>query len=308
MKIILKNLSGKRSNLFGLFLLLSVLLHLLVGLVLQNPSIMPVPQAKIEETPVALLERKNWLELDQKPIKPAEKPPLDASHIAEANQQVKQEMAPKAADHRDQKRTEANPPTTGQQNLAKAPAQSDQTIPQSEIPPVPLNNQDNANPSPEAPAGPGQLTPPGINLPDLQKLTSLAPSTQARLDLQQDRPEIKLKGDEVWLNLREDDKLISFYRRFRDRIEAVWNYPVEAATKGIQGTLLIKIIINKKGELLDAIPLQSSGSDILDYEAIQAVYRAAPFGALPSYYPHEQLKIHAYFQYSINRVFMYGQP
>jgi protein TonB len=308
MKIILKNLTRKRSNLFGLFLLLSVLLHLLVGLVLQNRSIMPVPQAKIEETPVALQERKNWLELDQKPIIPAEKPPLDASHIAEANQKVKQETAPKGSDDWDQKRSKIIIPAPSQEENKVSLSKEDQPSPQTLTPPLPIEEQGQEKLSLEAPLEEPKLTLPNIELPNLDKLTRLPPSTLARLDLQKGRSEIKTKGDEVWLNLREDDKLISFFRRFKDRIEAVWKYPKEAGNKGIEGTLLIKIIVNKKGELLDAIPLKGSGSDILDYEAIQAVYRAAPFGPLPSTYTHEKLTINFYFHYIIDRVYIYGQP
>ncbi|WP_020676032.1 energy transducer TonB [Geopsychrobacter electrodiphilus] len=288
----------KKSNLFGLFLLVSMLLHLLAGFVLQNNLFTPHPEKKTDETLVALQERKNWLELDQKPLKVAEAPPKEATHIAEANQQVKQETAPKATDHRDQKRVISQREQPAHSSPKKQQPQVKETQP------FPQDNRTGDIPLTAA----KPMLRPEINLPDLKSLTNLSPLTQARLDRQQDRPEIQLKGDEVWLNLREDDKLISFFRRFRDRIEAVWNYPAEAASKGIQGTLLIKIVVNKKGELLDALPLESSGSDILDYEAIQAIYRAAPFGALPSYYKYDQLKIYAHFQYNLSRSFIYGQP
>ncbi len=297
----------ERSGLFSLFLLISLLLHLLVGLLLQEQKLIPEPQSKPEQTPVALQERNNWLELDQKPLEKSVEPPKNATHLAKANQQVERETAPKADDSRDQL-------TAKSENAQAAPhrTQVQQPTPkprprQPEAPPLQTEADGTQNP-------PGEKLAEELQIPiKLPNLTRLSPSTLARLDRQErqrskDRPEIELKDDEVWLDLRQDDKLISFFRRFSDRIEAVWNYPVEASSQGVEGTLLIKIVVNKKGELIDALPVESSGSDILDYEAITAVYRAAPFGNLPSSFTHEQLKIYAHFQYSLSRRMIYGRP
>jgi len=315
MKQIKKNRLRDKTSLFSLFLLISTLLHLLAGFVLQNHPITPEPPQKFEQTAVALEDRKNWLELDQKPLEKITSPPKDAAHIAEANATVKQETAPKGDDSRDKQRLDKQ-----EQQVAKRktePAQKKQSTNQKPSPPpVPPLQADAQGDRrlPKTPEPEDRFKEIPVNLPNLSQLTNLSKETLSRLDQQQqnqrskDRPEIELKDDEVWLNLRQDDKLISFFRRFSDRIEAVWNYPVEASSQGVEGTLLIKIIVNKKGELIDAFPMESSGSDVLDYEAITAVYRAAPFGELPSDYKHDQLKIFAHFQYSLNRRMIYGNP
>jgi protein TonB len=101
--------------------------------------------------------------------------------------------------------------------------------------------------------------------------------------------------------------LVSFFRRFHDQVELVWNYPAVAARNGIEGILELLIIVDRKGELIDVDLLHSSGSDILDYEAIQAIYRAAPFGPLTKHYPHPQLKMHVYFRYTLGGKSIYGQ-
>ena len=75
---------------------------------------------------------------------------------------------------------------------------------------------------------------------------------------------------------------------------------------GVEGTLELLITVDKQGELLDVDLRRSSGSDILDFEAIQAVYRAAPFGPLTKHYPHEKLHIRANFRYSIVGKYIYG--
>ncbi|MCF6180076.1 MAG: energy transducer TonB [Geopsychrobacter sp.] len=75
----------------------------------------------------------------------------------------------------------------------------------------------------------------------------------------------------------------------------------------MQGILLLKITVDTKGELLDVELMKSSGSDLLDYEAIQAVYRAAPFGPLGKHYPHPELKIMAHFRYMLSGKYIYGK-
>lgn len=310
MKFFRFKIQRERPGIFVLFLLISLLIHLLAGLLLMNLPLFPEIQPVVEQTPVTLEEHKNWLELDQKPKQPAEKPPPEATHLASANQKVEKETAPKAEDSRDSKasspqRQLAEPPKPGSRPASPQPPPGKKSA----TPPLPQAETGEHTPF----AGSGRQQPQiPLELPKLRDLTNLAPKTLARLDNQRqrtkDRPEVQLKDDEAWLNLREDDRLISFFRRFSDRIEAVWNYPVEASSKGIEGTLLLKIVVNKKGELVDVLPLESSGSEILDYEAIQAVYRAAPFGKLPSYYRHEQLKIYAHFQYRLSHRMIYGHP
>ena len=148
-------------------------------------------------------------------------------------------------------------------------------------------------------------------LPTLAQLTQLTPATITRSQARGREERIKEregveKGDTVWLNL-EKGLLISFFRRFRNQIEGVWNYPVEAARNEIQGTLLLKITVNREGELQDVELLSTSGSDILDYEAIEAVYRSAPYGPLPKQYPHPELKIFAHFRYVLTGKYIFGR-
>lgn len=299
---------ARRSSRFLLFLSLSCLLHLVAGLLLLRQPLLPSDETKEERTPIALEQRKNWLELDQKPLEPALKPPEKATHLAQENQRVQKEAAPKGQDSRDRQPQQQ---VARQQKKQPSPpaSRTRQSLPEKST----FNTRpDRYAALPERPApAPERLDIP-LELPKLTELTNLAPTTQARLDRQQkikNRPEVELEDDAIWLNLQQmDNKLLSFFRRFHDKIEAVWNYPVEASSRGVEGTLLIRIVVNKKGELLDALPLETSGSDVLDYEAIQAVYRAAPFGKLPNYYPHDKLKIYAHFQYNLSRRMIYGRP
>ncbi len=142
-------------------------------------------------------------------------------------------------------------------------------------------------------------------LPSPQTLDQLARGSLSNRNRSKERENVKI-GDEVWLNLQQNF-LASFFRRLHDKIDLVWNYPPQARRERTQGTLELLIIVDKKGKLVDVDLVRSSGSDILDYEAIQAIYRASPFGPLPKRYPHDVLKIHANFRYRLGSKAMFGR-
>jgi protein TonB len=238
--------------------------------------------------------------LDETP-QPDQDPPNKTNRYAEANQTVEREMAPTGKDSRDEK--------------PAAPVKPQHTLPTpspSPSPSQPTAASDTAETSrstDDQPVSEKKSTTEAP--PPLQKLTQLSPDTLNRIAREERRERIKkrediLAGDEIYLNLQHD-YLISFFKRFSNRIEAVWNYPVQAAQRGEEGVLLLKITIDRKGELLDVDLQESSGSDDLDFEAIQAVYRAAPFGPVTSHWPHEQMKIYAHFQYTLANRYIYGR-
>jgi protein TonB len=302
------NKAKDRPSLLILCLILSVVLHLLVvfSITQQEPSKAELQTQLDKPTIVQLVDKpqqaeKVDYELDQIPAKPTPEAP-ETSRLAEANQRVEKETAPKGEDFRDQKAQivpQQQPQAGSSANADTAPAveprQSEQQVNH------PIQAEGN-RPAPQS-----------NPLPSIQKLTQLSPDTLSRISRNEQVLQEKIKqregletGDTVWLNLQRG-LLISFFRRFRNQIEGVWNYPREAIEKEQQGTLLLKITVDKEGELLDVDLLNSSGSDILDFEAIQAVYRAAPFGPLGKHYPHPDLKIMAHFHYHLTGKFIYGR-
>lgn len=292
----------KRPYLFTACLLLSLLLHLLI--LWRFPQYFPKSDPiKPEPTFVTLQDRPELtepqprqLELDETPP-PDQEPPEKTSRYAEANQTVAREMAPTGKDSRDEKPVA---PVEPQQALPATPANRSSTTIETAAPSIKSEDQLLSEKKPAA-----ELT------PSLQKLTQLTPDTLHRIAREERRERVKrredvLAGDEIYLNLQHD-YLISFFKRFSNKIEAVWNYPVQAAQRGEEGVLLLKITIDRKGELLDVELQESSGSDDLDFEAIQAIYRAAPFGPITSHWPHEQMKIYAHFQYTLTSRYIYGR-
>jgi|GEM_PF-412993 len=328
------NRSNDRPKVLIWGLILSFLLHILVVLFfIFFPQQDRLPVKKQPTTVVRLVdlqekvkkpqpEKKSEFEIDQKPPKTPPKKPVESFRKAEQDQKVKKEQAPEADDTRDL--TAKRPATKLPQQPKTQPAQPEvrPEKPQKQIPPKkekkkqpekPVKSirktktektveqdkvKETTQPKKEKPVT--TPTPPLSMeqlLPNVNTLNRITQGTQADRNRRKKREGVEI-GDEVWLDLQQN-WLASFFRRLHDKIDAVWNYPSRAARNGTEGTVSLLIIVNKKGELLDVDLVQSSGSDVLDTEAIQAIYRAAPFGPITKRYPHDILKIHSSFRYKI---------
>lgn len=287
------------------FLIASLLLHLLVVLLLPREGVLPPPP---EKPPV-------YVEI----VPPAKKPPqpreLDlpetktpptprttpAKRLGPQDQQVARETAPQGKDPEDRPVRKAAPPTAAvpaPPKPATAPPKP-RPAPPAETPPRPLGEGPTAAPAtPAEPTTPAPTAP--KELPDLQALLKLPQATVSRLEdqwRQKYRKDVEA-GNAVWLDT-EKDLLISFFKRFRDRIYGVWNYPVRSRERGEEGTCLLRITVNRDGTLANVQLLESSGYPRLDDEALSAVRKASPFGPLARSYEEETLTIFAFFRYSI---------
>ncbi|MBD1399512.1 energy transducer TonB [Pelovirga terrestris] len=322
-----------RTHLFLACLLLSLLLHVVAILLLQTaepvattsqPTViqlvdMPPPEPEPEPEPQPSYE------IDQPPRPPEPEQEVESPRRAERDQRVEREQAPPGDDVRDQRQgimpTPAQPPKPAPlpPSVPEPPAAA---APAAAPTPPPTTPADPEQPQPRTEEGPQeaqrltedpapleQQEPPRLTrdqlFPSPSRLAEIAAGQQDPRDRNRQRDDVE-PGEEIWLNLQHD-RLVSFFRRFHDRVERVWNYPAEAAMNGIDGTLELLIIVNKEGELIDVDLRRTSGSDLLDFEAIQAVYRAAPFGPLGRHYPHDQLRIRAYFEYRLSGRYIYGR-
>jgi periplasmic protein TonB len=63
-------------------------------------------------------------------------------------------------------------------------------------------------------------------------------------------------------------------------------YP--SAVRGKSGTVVVRFVLNRTGEVTDSVVTKSSGSDALDREAIETLRRASPFPAFPAAKPGAQ--------------------
>lgn len=290
------DLKRRQDLLIASFLLLSLLLHLLLLLLpetgLLQPAAPPQP-VYVEMRPPQRRDRELDLPVRPPPPKPRETP---AKRLGPEDQVVKRETAPPGEDSEDRQRRVPAPRLRAQQP----------------IPPVPPAVAAPAEPQrPLAPQGdrPAAVeSPVPATTPSLKELTTLSPTTMARLDRDWRKKlrEGVEKGDTVWLDT-EQDLLISFFRRFRTNIYNVWNYPERARMREEEGQCLLRIVISRQGTVDSVELLQSSGSRDLDEEAVRAVRMGAPYGPLPGAYPHPQLNIMAYFRYTLSRRMIYGE-
>jgi protein TonB len=90
---------------------------------------------------------------------------------------------------------------------------------------------------------------------------------------------------------------ISYFASIKRKIELVWQYPYEAAAAGIQGELTLDFVIARSGALNSIELVRSSGSKILDEEAIRSIRKAAPFDPIPAQYKIPSLQIRGRFVY-----------
>ena len=326
------NRSKERPKVLIWGLILSLLLHILVilffvffpqqdNLKFKRPPTTVVRLIDLKKkTPKPQPDKKSEYEIDQPPVKTPPPEPVKSFRKAEQDRKVKKEQAPEADDTRDQtvkqppvtqspqkKPQPAVKPTPPKPPEKKTPAKKKQQQPKKPLKSISKEKaeqtikekkeQETKQPATVKPAPPAPPLSMEQLLPSSSSLNRITQGTQADRNRRKKREGVEI-GDEVWLDTQQD-WLASFFRRLSDKIDLVWNYPRQAARSGIQGTVSLLIIVNKKGELIDVDLVESSGSDILDNEAMQAIYRAAPFGPITKRYPHDILKIHASFRYKI---------
>jgi len=275
------------------FVLLSLLLHLLLLLVPKDrlfPVEMAPPPVYVEVRPPQALDRELDLPIREELEKPREKP---AERLAEKDQVVEKETAPEGQD------------TEDREPVVQAP----QPVPRPQ-PPTPPRPE----PSPEKPKADEsdqtlaetlegwkqKKTEPPQKLPDLETLTQISPQAMAQIESdwrQKYRKDIE-RGDTVWMDTQQD-LLISFMRRFRNNIYGVWNYPESARRQNQQGSCLLRITVDRDGNVTDVKLMESSGYRVLDDEAMRAVRQGATYGPLPRAYPNEYLHIMALFNYQM---------
>jgi protein TonB len=105
----------------------------------------------------------------------------------------------------------------------------------------------------------------------------------------------------VSLNTR-DPLYVSYFTKIKQLIESQWEYPELALRYGLQGRLSLVFTIGPNGQLQQLRLLRSSGSQLLDDEALRAIKAAAPFPPIPDWIKASPLSISAAMEYHDNRV------
>lgn len=94
----------------------------------------------------------------------------------------------------------------------------------------------------------------------------------------------------VNLNTR-DPVYVSYFTRIKQLIDSQWEYPELALRYGLQGRLTLQFTITGNGRLEQLRLTRSSGSQLLDEEALRAIKAAAPFPPIPAWIKPNPLPI-----------------
>jgi len=105
----------------------------------------------------------------------------------------------------------------------------------------------------------------------------------------------------VSLNTR-DPVYVTYFNKIKQSIESQWEYPEMALRYGLQGKLALEFTISGNGQLEQIRLIRSSGSQLLDGEALRAIKAAAPFPPIPPWIKPNPLSISASMEYHDNRL------
>ena len=239
------------------------------------PSPPPAPKAEAR-TKVAEAPRPAPAPAPRAPAPPEPKPPEQVAKAAP------EPPAPKA------------PPEPAP---APKPAETTPTPPTPQATPParePHGPAENRPASPAAPQGP--MTARSSGGIDLPAAMLRRPPGQGGGGLRDGRGGVE--GEPIPLDT-PDPKYQDYFRILRERIQAKWTYPREAGDRGIGGALLIEFHIAKDGRLAYLEIRRSSGVEILDEYAVNAIKLAQPFPPVPDNLAKQVLAINGNFVYQI---------
>jgi len=125
----------------------------------------------------------------------------------------------------------------------------------------------------------------------------------ARLSKKTEKPEELQTSRGLTFSAKEFNDW-GYLERLKEKIERVWQYPPQAAMRGIYGDLYIKFTIDKKGKLISIELLRTSGYRMLDDAAMQALRDAQPFWPLPDEWQKDSLTVTGHFIYTLRGFYL----
>jgi TonB family protein len=114
-------------------------------------------------------------------------------------------------------------------------------------------------------------------------------------------PERPLTPESDAVVFLDDDspRFQEYAKVLRAKIRPHWVYPRPAGERNIEGDLDLEFRISKEGRLTCAVVRRTSGTDVLDQAAMEAVRYAAPFPPLPDEVAPKTLGVTINFRYEI---------
>ena len=80
-----------------------------------------------------------------------------------------------------------------------------------------------------------------------------------------------------------------YFSDLHARVVAVLDYPPRAKNERVEGTVVVRVRIDRDGRIQSSQVAESSGSRVLDRHALRVTKRAAPFGPVPAHFEADDL-------------------
>ena len=278
-------------NIFWVFLLLSLLLHLFGLGIFHLPK-----EDKEREKPIDIqIVPKEKQEKPKQTVPPLPKkyiPPTPLDEDKDTKLEQDKPVPPK------QQRKE---PVKDGQDVKKSPEKT--PLPQS----APKTQQRQASPDAIPPKSDADVPRVSPDTPKTLPDTSKRDADRKRIDdIMNPRETIekfanggaKVTGEDSVSMQYVKFRYQSYFYKFASRLYRVWTYPPNSAIRGEQGVVQASFIVSRDGKISSIRILRSSGYPDLDNEVITALRKMAGV-PLPDSYELDNLKVDAYFQYII---------
>lgn len=108
-----------------------------------------------------------------------------------------------------------------------------------------------------------------------------APELEQIEEIVLEKPQPELPKEIVKVINPQDEAMLRYQDMVKQRIENARKYPPSAKRQGIEGTVYINFVVLSNGLSQDIKIIRSSGSNILDEEAVGTIKRANPFPSVP---------------------------
>lgn len=128
-------------------------------------------------------------------------------------------------------------------------------------------------------------------------LTACAAETkqpEAKVEKKSEK-KVEVEGKETVPLETKDYRYASYFAHVKRKIQLAWRWPEEA--RKYTGAVILNFVLRQDGTLVRVELLDSSGHQVLDDAAMEAVKKAAPFNSFPPAIKRELLPIKGRFVY-----------
>lgn len=91
----------------------------------------------------------------------------------------------------------------------------------------------------------------------------------------------------------------SYFDTLHARVRDALDYPRRARLDGVEGTVVLRVRIDREGRVEGSQVAESSGSRVLDRHAARIARRASPFGPVPAHFEKDDLEFELPLEFSL---------